>query len=284
MPLVEILLGILTKSFNFGVECLKTLLVEKLSERTQLYQLVITELARIEKSLDNLIAEPFKTASLYLEFGLNTKNFNDFLICEQNAIKAYNLAQTLKTKIDALCIIAIANLYMYEPDICQTKMQIMFNDFIKDKCVSDLFSFIADNRYNKLSVVSHFSATICASIIGATIVLAPIILYIKWSPLNGMCSKNFMVRWPNRDSYGANNNMQLRWITKNSCHINNNLVLINMDKEMEDLHLMNNILTLFAKILNMDGPIDFGNDIFWNFNDDESLIDNKLKIRQNYFW
>lgn len=276
---------------NFGINKARNAFADNFSERTTFYDMIITESRRLAKAVDNLTNEPLQTALIHLELGLRSTTQEDFKICEQSAIKAFGLSTSVKSKVESLCIAIIAICHnSYDKERRLQRIRVLHDVLLRDKYIIDLFTYISDNRFTKLSEAAHLATTIFAQIASSTFILIPVILYInRFVPLYASVSTNFRVDWHEKYSYEKNDHMRMIGVTNNSCHVKGCLMLIGMNKEVEDLQCVNDflkichmmfqersVITLLSTTDNMTWKLD---------NVNESLLeDNRSNIQQCFYY
>lgn len=258
---------------DVGISKLKKFYLSKLSPLDKMYQLLINEIETIEKKLDVIINEPYKTACAYLQLGSFSDNINDFLECEQNALRAFNLVSDVKSKISCMCLILMAIEKYYNNDMYNKRLIMYMNIFINDTTIRDLFDYIKRNRHNIGNFFGDIFLGLVCAISCLTIVGVPILLGVSSAlpPVNSFKLNNFGVEWDN--TYNFNKGGKNIWpgISHYSCHYDKILYLVAMDNIIDDIKKIDILLSYFVMKLDIRPKISITCDIFWTFNNENSI-------------
>lgn len=90
-----------------GLHRLKESLLENLSQRDYLYDLLITQIDQIQQQIKLITSEPYQSALIYLKLGLAGNEPSHFETSLREAIRSFNLASTIKDKCQSMTLAII---------------------------------------------------------------------------------------------------------------------------------------------------------------------------------
>ena len=280
MVLVTILLTALTtviKKFGrIALNKVRDYLLGSIDKRSTLYSIMKSELTDIGESVENVINEPLKTAITYYLFALDTGDRKDFSRCEKASIKAFHISKNIKNKSTAICLTIFSMISLYddrselsdrngrENRVIDSKIKVLMGLFLEDKYIINLFSHIYNKKYDNRSLCKHsgFFLTAWVFTIATFPISYPMVLYVSSLTIDAYICKNFFV---NEAKFTCCNMIGsiIYGVTKNTCHIDGRLMFIDMPNEVNDIKYVDEILSVFTKILNITDEIKLSDHICW---------------------
>jgi hypothetical protein len=211
---------------------------------------MLTELKNIDAKLQMIIDEPLKSAVCFLTLGIETKNINDFINAETNAIKAYNMTNDIEKKISALFIAFTAISHGYDYDMRIKRIKTLFDIFISDKEIESYFEYLSYKKYDNLTIAKHVTSSVVLFILGLTLVLLPVYAFYKWEDVTINVFVNFRANWGNRYDIENVQNMIILGVTNNTCIYDECLGLIGMANDTKILASIDSFLMLYHTFIN----------------------------------